>query len=49
VPDTSIMFGPPPLVLELLLLQREPTGLTLKDLCGVAELAWADQPARALN
>jgi hypothetical protein len=47
--DTSNMFGPPPLVLELLLLRREPTVLTLKDLCGVAELAWADQPGRVFN
>lgn len=33
-----------PSVLERLVLQREPTVLTLKDLCGVAELPWAEQP-----
>jgi len=27
----------------------EPTALTLKDLCGVAELAWADQPGQVFD
>ncbi|MDO9526017.1 MAG: hypothetical protein Q7J57_10870, partial [Gemmobacter sp.] len=38
-----------PPVLERLVLQREPTVLTLKDLCAVAELAWADQPGRVFD
>lgn len=38
-----------PSVLERLVLQREPTVLTLKDLCGVAELPWAEQPGRVFD
>jgi hypothetical protein len=38
-----------PLVLERLVLQREPTVLTLKDLCGASELPWVDQPGRVFD
>jgi len=38
-----------PLVLERLVMHREPTVLTLKDLCGVAELPWVDQPGRVFD
>lgn len=38
-----------PPVLERLALQREPTVLTLKDLCGAVELPWADQPGRVFD
>ena len=38
-----------PLVLERLVMHREPTVLTLKDLCGVAELPWDDQPGRVFD
>ncbi len=38
-----------PSVLERLVLQREPTVLTLKDLCGLAELPWAAQLGRAFD
>ena len=38
-----------PKVLERLVLQREPTVLTLKDLCSMVELAWADQPGRVFD
>ena len=38
-----------PLVLERLVLQREPTVLTLKDLCSTAELPWVDQPGRVFD
>jgi len=33
-----------PSVLERLVLRREPTVLSIFDLCGVAELAWVEQP-----
>ena len=33
-----------PSVLERLVLRREPTVLSIFDLCGVAELPWAEQP-----
>jgi hypothetical protein len=38
-----------PWVLERLVLRREPTVLTLKHLCGVAELLWVDQPGRVFD
>lgn len=33
-----------PSVLERLVLRREPTVLSIFDLCGVAELPWVEQP-----
>ncbi len=38
-----------PKVLDRLVLQRETTVLTIKDLCGVAELPWVDQPGRVFD
>jgi hypothetical protein len=38
-----------PSVLERMVLQREPTGLTLKHLYGLAELACPDQPGRVCD
>lgn len=38
-----------PKVLERLVLQPEPTVLSLKDLCGVAELPWVGQPGRVFD
>ena len=38
-----------PSVLERLVLRREPTVLSIFDLCGVAELPWAEQPRRVFD
>ena len=38
-----------PSVLERLVLQREPTVLSIFDLCGVAELPWVEQPGRVFD
>jgi hypothetical protein len=43
------MPGQISVAINRLVLQREPTVLTLKDLCGVAELPWADQPGRVFD
>ena len=36
-------------VLERLVLRREPTVLSIFDLCGVAELPWVEQPGRVFD
>ena len=38
-----------PSVLERLVLRREPTVLSIFDLCGVAELPWIEQPGRVFD
>jgi len=38
-----------PSVLERLVLRREPTVLSIFDLCGVAELPWVEQPGRVFD
>jgi hypothetical protein len=38
-----------PSVLERLVLRREPTMLSIFDLCGVAEMPWAEQPERVFD
>ena len=38
-----------PSVLERLVLRREPTVLSIFDLCGVAELPWVDQPEKVFD
>ncbi|MBP0484172.1 hypothetical protein [Sagittula salina] len=38
-----------PSVLERLVLRREPTMLSIFDLCGVAELTWVEQPERVFD
>lgn len=38
-----------PTVLERLVLRREPTVLSIFDLCGVAELPWVEQPGRVFD
>ena len=38
-----------PSVLERLVLRREPTVLSIFDLCGIAEMPWAEQPGRVFN
>jgi hypothetical protein len=38
-----------PSVLERLVLRREPTVLSIFDLCGVAELPWVEQPERVFD
>ena len=38
-----------PSVLERLVLRREPTVLSIFDLCGVAELPWIEQPRRVFD
>ena len=38
-----------PPVLERLVLLREPTVLSIFDLCGVAELPWVEQPGRVFD
>lgn len=38
-----------PSVLERLVLRREPTMLSIFDLCGVAELPWVEQPGRVFD
>ena len=38
-----------PSVLERLVLRREPTVLSIFDLCGVAELPWAEQAGRVFD
>ena len=38
-----------PVVLERLVLRREPTVLSIFDLCGVAELPWVEQPERVFD
>jgi len=38
-----------PTVLERLVLRREPTVLSIFDLCGVAELPWVKQPGRVFD
>ncbi|GHE05194.1 hypothetical protein U879_03265 [Defluviimonas sp. 20V17] len=38
-----------PSVLERLVLRREPTVLSIFDLCGVSELPWAEQPGRVFD
>lgn len=38
-----------PCVLERLVLRREPTVLSIFDLCGVAELPWVEQPGRVFD
>ena len=38
-----------PSVLERLVLRREPTVLSIFDLCGVAELPWVQQPERVFD
>jgi hypothetical protein len=38
-----------PPVLERLVLRREPSVLSIFDLCGVAELRWAEQPERVFD
>ena len=38
-----------PVVLERLVLRREPTVLSIFDLCGVAELPWVEQPGQVFD
>jgi hypothetical protein len=38
-----------PLMLERLVLRREPTVLWIFDLCGVVELPWVEQPERVFG
>ena len=38
-----------PSVLERLVLRREPTVLSIFDLCGVAEMPWAEQPEEVFD
>ena len=38
-----------PSVLERLVLRREPTVLSIFDLCGVAEMPWVEQPGRVFD
>ncbi|SDX71213.1 hypothetical protein [Roseicitreum antarcticum] len=38
-----------PMVLERLVLRREPTVLSIFDLCGVAELPWVEQPEKVFD
>ena len=38
-----------PTVLERLVLRREPTVLSIFDLCGVAEMPWAEQPEKVFD
>jgi hypothetical protein len=38
-----------PSVLERLILRREPTVLSIFDLCGVVELPWVEQPERVFD
>jgi len=38
-----------PTVLERLVLRREPTVLSIFDLCSVAELPWVEQPGRVFD
>lgn len=38
-----------PSVLERLVLRREPTVLSIFDLCGVAEMPWIEQPERVFD
>jgi hypothetical protein len=38
-----------PSVLERLVLRREPTVLSIFDLCGVAEMPWVKQPGRVFD
>lgn len=38
-----------PSVLERLVLRREPTVLSIFDLCGVAEMPWAEQPEKVFD
>ncbi|MFP7572365.1 hypothetical protein [Marivita sp. S2033] len=38
-----------PSVLERLVLRREPTVLSIFDLCGVAEQPWSEQPGRVFD
>lgn len=38
-----------PSVLERLVLRREPTVLSIFDLCGVAELPWVQQPEKVFD
>jgi len=38
-----------PSVLERLVLRREPTVLSIFDLCGVAELPWIEQPEKLFD
>jgi hypothetical protein len=38
-----------PSVLERLVLRREPSVLSIFDLCGVAELPWVEQPVRVFD
>ncbi len=38
-----------PTVLERLVLRREPTVLSIFDLCGVAELPWVEQPEKVFD
>lgn len=38
-----------PSVLERLVLRREPTVLSIFDLCGVAELPWVEQAGRVFD
>jgi len=38
-----------PSVLERLVLRREPTVLSIFDLCGIAEMPWAEQPGRIFD
>ena len=38
-----------PSVLERLVLRREPTVLSIFDLCGVAELPWVEQPQKVFD
>lgn len=38
-----------PTVLERLVLRREPTVLSIFDLCGVAEQPWIEQPERVFD
>ncbi|AUM73624.1 hypothetical protein [Paracoccus jeotgali] len=38
-----------PSVLERLVLRREPTVLSIFDLCGIAEMPWAEQPGRVFD
>jgi len=38
-----------PSVLERLVLRREPTVLSIFDLCGIAEMPWAEQPEKVFD
>ncbi len=38
-----------PSVLERLVLRREPTVLSIFDLCGVAEMPWIEQPEKVFD